>query len=108
MDDHRLRFETSLALHTAVAQKVQSHPEILARARSKVQAWLERGGSSAPLLGRWRDVLDGPLEDVIALMTERSEEAAWLRKASPFAGALEPRERERILRETRERLESAA
>src|SRR5258706_947249 len=108
MDVHRLRLERSIALHAAVAQKLRSDPQILERARRKTDEWLARGGASTPLLLRWREILAFPLEQVAALLTERSEEAAWLRKASPFAGVLEPRERERILREARDPLESAA
>jgi hypothetical protein len=104
MDEYRFRLERSIALHEAVAEKLRSTPEILERARIKVDEWLARGGASTPLLVRWREILARPREEVAAQLTARSEEADWLRKASPFAGALEPRERERILREVRQRL----
>lgn len=108
MADHRLRTETSLALHAAVAARLSSDPQILEQARGRVEEWLARGGSSTPLLSRWREILALPIEDIKSALTESSEAADWLRKASPFAGALPPRERERILRDVRRRVESAA
>jgi hypothetical protein len=107
MDAFRLDFERSLALHVAVAAKLRDHPEILARARANLDRWLAEGGRSAPLLERWREILARPAGEVAAFLTDRSEQAAWLRKASPFAGVLTPQERWRIRREVRDRLESA-
>lgn len=108
MERVRLDVERSLALHAAVAEKLQERPEILDRARARLGEWLTRGGRSAPLWRRWQEILDSPAAEVAAFLTDRSEEAAWLRKASPFAGVLTARERWRILREVRERLEPAA
>ena len=108
MNDRALRVETSLALHAAVAERLKVDPEVLDRARCKVEDWLARGGSSTELLQRWREILGSPAETIQQALTERSEAADWLRKASPFAGALPPRERERILREVRRRIESTA
>lgn len=99
-----LHFELSLALHEAVARRLDE--KMVAGARRKLDEWLRRGTSSAPLLERWRELLDLPLDQLRAWLTDPSEEAAWLRKASPFAGALDPRERENIIRQTRARLES--
>jgi hypothetical protein len=99
-----VHFELSLALHSAIASILDE--EILELARGRVDAWLKKGGSSVPLLERWRMILALPIESVRAVLTDRSEDAAWVRKASPFAGILPPRERERILRQTRRRLRS--
>jgi hypothetical protein len=103
-----LRYEQSIALHAAVADRLRQHPELLDRARAKLDEWLARGGRSNPLLLRWREILERPLDEVATFLTERSQEAAWLRKASPFAGMLAPQERLRILREVRTRAGSAA
>jgi hypothetical protein len=94
-----LHFELSLALHTAIARRLNE--ELLEGARRLVEKWLEKGSSSTPLLERWRTILALPIDEVRAWLTDRSEEAAWLRKASPFAGAIPPREREKILQDTR-------
>jgi hypothetical protein len=108
MDEHELHRAQSLALHSAVAQRLGSQSGVLERARGRVEEWIAAGGSSTPLLLRWREVLALPPDQIAAVLTEGSEEAAWLRKASPFAGALPPREREEILRAVRRRFESAA
>jgi hypothetical protein len=93
------RAERSLALHAAVAARLRAQPETLDRARAKLDEWLARGGRASPLWQRWRDVLRLPVDEVARFLTDRSEEAAWLRKASPFAGVLSPHERLGILRE---------
>lgn len=108
MERFRLDYERSLALHEAVAEEVRRHPELVERARAKLEEWLARGGRSAPLWLRWRQLLERPAEEVAAFLTERSEDAAWLRKVSPFAGVLPTQTRLRILREVRRRLERAA
>jgi hypothetical protein len=100
-----LQVERSIALHAAVAAKLRDHPELIERAAAKVEVWLARGGRSSALLTRWRDVLGRAPEDIASFLTDRSEEAAWLRKASPFAGALSPQERWRVLREVKARRE---
>ena len=94
-----LHYDLSLALHGAIASALDA--EMVDRARRLLTKWLERGGPSAPLLSQWRDVLELPLDEIRAFLTNPSEHAAWLRKASPFAGMLDPRERERIIRSVR-------
>lgn len=103
-----LQYERSVALHAAVAEKLRKDPAVLDRARKKLEEWLRRGGRSSPLWMRWREILELPVDEIASLLTERSEDAAWLRQASPFAGALSPDERLRILREVRARFDSAA
>lgn len=104
-DLHR---ELSLALHELIASRLSAEPRLVETARAKVEEWLARSIDARPLLEQWRDVLSRPLPEIIAVLRSRSEEAAWLRKASPFAGAIPPRERERIIRDVRRRFESAA
>lgn len=101
MNASRLDYERSLALHEAVAQRVRDDPAILDRVRARLEEWIGRGGRSVPLLLRWREVLSGSVEQISALLTDPSEDAAWLRSASPFAGVLDPRTRLAILRRVR-------
>jgi hypothetical protein len=93
----------SLALHSAVARKLRSDPAMLLRARARLTRWMAGGGRSMPLWRRWEAVLSRPAEDVTNFLCDASEEAAWLRKASPFAGELSPAERWAILRSMRSR-----
>lgn len=108
MNPSRADYERSLALHEAVARRVRDDPAILDRVRARLEEWIDRGGRSVPLLLRWRDVLAGPVEEIAALLTDPSEDAAWLRSASPFAGVLDPRTRLAILRRIRRRSDDEA
>jgi hypothetical protein len=108
MDGRRLHFERSLALHAEVARRVRADPAVVERARQTLESWIERGGRSVELLLQWREVLAQPVEQVVAVLTERSERAAWLRNASPFAGVLEPHTHLTILRSVKREGTTAA
>jgi len=93
---HQWIDERSLALHTAVASKLEARPELLDVARQNLRRWLST--SAAGALQEWQDVLDrAPLSDVIGLLRSDSADAARLRQSSPFAGVLSPHERRSIL-----------
>lgn len=103
MDPHRLSEERSLAYHRLIAERLLQQPEILEKARRRVQGWLE-AGEAAPFYARkWAEVLAGEPSFIAAFLVERSELAVELRQSTPFAGALRPQERWQIFRETRER-----
>jgi hypothetical protein len=55
----------------------------------------------------WEEFLNGPLERLVAFLAERSEWATAMRHASPFAGIVDFRTRDRIWKEVRDRLEAA-
>jgi hypothetical protein len=99
VDPTRLHYERSLALHRAVAERILADASVVDRARERLEAWIARGGRSAGLLARWRDILARPRHEIAAFLADPSEEAAWLRSASPFAGALHTRTRLAILRQ---------
>ncbi|MBI4864694.1 MAG: hypothetical protein HY815_31230 [Candidatus Riflebacteria bacterium] len=101
---HRLAEERSLAYHRAVVLRLPADPGLLARARSRVEQWLKLGGRSAEYARRWREILDRPLADILAVLTDEGEEAKALRQATPFAGAIDPRERWRLWREVKSRI----
>lgn len=105
MDPHRLAEERSLAYHRAIAERMPSDPSILLRARARVAEWRAPGGDEPFYVRRWREILERDPESIAAFLLERSELATELRQSSPFAGVLDPRERWRIWRETRESLE---
>jgi type II secretory pathway component PulL len=86
----------SLALHDAVAAKLEAHPELIRVARENLERWL-RIHETAALL-EWRRLLDGTsMPELLALLRSPAEDAARLRQSSPFAGVLTPRERQAIL-----------
>jgi hypothetical protein len=40
MDFHRLAEERRVAYHSAIAERMRDHPEILENARQRVEGWL--------------------------------------------------------------------
>lgn len=108
MDAHRLAEERSLAYHKAIAGRLQREPEILEKARQRVRTWLAPGESAPFYARKWAEVLAGDPPSIAAFLAERSELADELRQSTPFAGALKPRERWRIWRETRDHFASRA
>jgi hypothetical protein len=102
MDLHRLAEERSLAYHRVIAERLRHQPQILAAARQCVQTWLTSGSAVPYYARKWAEVLAGDTLSIAAFLTERSELATELRQSSPFLGVLQPRERWRIWRETRD------
>jgi hypothetical protein len=87
----------SLALHEAVAARLEAHPELLDVARRNLARWLSHGTQGALL--EWQALLDRvSVSEVVTLLRSESETAARLRQSSPFAGVLTPEERRAILR----------
>ena len=109
MDAHRLAEERSVEYHRVLAQRLPRQPEILEDARRRVRGWLNAAAESGSLVPeyaqRWSAVLAGESAAIAAFLVERSELADELRQSSPFAGSLEPRERWKIWRDTRDRLD---
>jgi hypothetical protein len=90
---HQRIDERSLALHRAIAAKLRANPALLDIARENLDRWSITNGRSQPYWDRWREILSRPLEEVLGLIVEESEEMTALRQATPFAGVLDPRER---------------
>lgn len=103
MDRHRLAEERGLAYHRVVAGRLGTEPALLATARARVGGWLA-GASPAPFYAReWASVLEGTHEEIAAFLCDEGERARELRQSTPFAGAVEARERWRIWREVGDR-----
>ena len=96
---HRVAEQRSLALHREVAGRLGAHPELLDRARARVADWRQRGCVDPGWVEAWSDLLALPLADIIAGLTDPGQHSCDLRQCSPFAGALEPRERWQVLRD---------
>ncbi len=104
--DHAFRERQSLALNSAVAQRLASEPDaVIERARSTLARWKSLPGVWCVDLGKWEAILAQPDSDAVRsevqhLLTGDSEMAVRLRQSSPFSVQLSPQERWRILRET--------
>ncbi|MBI5524946.1 MAG: hypothetical protein HY897_01285 [Deltaproteobacteria bacterium] len=107
LDLHKLADERSLELHREIARRLNDDPTIVARAREKVARWLAEGTVHPVYAQEWAAILDGPLEGLLAVLTGQDQHSTDLRHVTPFSFVVPPRERWRIWRETRERLEAA-
>jgi hypothetical protein len=103
MDAHRLAEERSVAYHRVIAERLRNQPEVLEGARRRVQTWLTSPDTARFYARKWAEILAGDASSVADFLVERSELADELRQSSPFAGVLQPQERWKIWRETRER-----
>ena len=103
---HDLAEERSLAYHRAVASRLEAIPEILQRARGRIERWIHERGRSVAYARRWREILDRPIADIVAVLTSEDDEARALRQCTPFAGELSPRERWKLWRDVKESLNS--
>src|ERR1017187_8640628 len=96
MRTHEWIDQRSLALHDAVAARLEAQPQLFEMARANLQRWLK--ASPAAALREWQRLLDTlPLANLLALLRSPDEHAARLRQSSPFAGLLTPAERQAIL-----------
>ena len=83
----------SIALHRAIAEKLRANPALLEIARDNIARHAPTAGRSQHYWDAWRTVLAMPLEDMLRLIVEDTEEMRALRQNNPFAGVLEARER---------------
>jgi hypothetical protein len=94
---HRLHDARSLAMHTAIASKIDRDPTLLEKAHDNLRRWRDRQGDSvAPWLVEWQKLLRRPWREVAGIITGLTEESARLRQSSPFAGVLDVAQRRRI------------
>ena len=96
---HRLADVRSLALHREVARRLRAEPELLVGVRARVDAWRSTGSVSPHYVIAWSTILDGPHEELLALLERDDDDAAALRQATPFLGILDARQRWEIWRQ---------
>ena len=90
----------SLWLNMAVAGKLVADPEaVLATARENLLALSEghQRGQAAHWLREWGNLLQGPVERVLEVLTSRTPWAREMRQNSPFGGVLRDEERTMVL-----------
>jgi hypothetical protein len=96
MRSHEWIDARSLALHEAVAARLEAEPDLLEVARANLKRWL--ASTPAEPLREWQRLLDTvPMPRLLQLLRSPDEEAAQLCQSSPFAGLLSPEERQAIL-----------
>jgi hypothetical protein len=105
MDPHRLAEERSIAYHRAIAQRLLEDPSLLELARARVRHWLATLRPVPTYAAGWDEILARDVQAIATFLVDPGERARELRQSSPFAGALSPRERWRLWRETRAAVE---
>lgn len=89
----------SLALHTAIAERLARDPDgVRARAGAVLATMQRLHPNAALLLGEWDVLLRRPVAALLPVLTDRSEWARELRHVTPFAGVLSAAERTVVLR----------
>jgi hypothetical protein len=107
MGPHQLQDERSFAIHQLVAERIQAEPGLLEGPRARLAEWRQARDMHQRYVDAWEELLNGPLERLVAFLAERSEWATAMRHASPFAGIVDFRTRDRIWKEVRDRLEAS-
>jgi hypothetical protein len=102
VDPHRIAEARSLAYHRVIAERLPGEPELVVRARARVRGWLASRPDAHYALA-WDEVLSRSTREIAAFLADDGERATELRQSTPFAGALDPRERWRIWRAVGER-----
>src|SRR5436190_12931000 len=87
--------ERSLALRTAIAQKIRRNPALLDVARANLERWKKTLSDEVKsVFAGWEAMIrDWPLEALLNFVTEKSEHADRMRQSSPFSGILTAAER---------------
>lgn len=95
----------ALSYHREMAEHLRERPQAVTdHARQNLTRWRQAGALSTEAYSEWDAILDDyGVEQLIALITEDSEDATRLRAASPFVGVLSPEGRRLILAECEEK-----
>jgi hypothetical protein len=72
-----------------------------ARANLALMRSVHTRGQGARWLAEWQDLLDGPVDAILDVLTSPSERARELRQNTPFAGVLPEEQRRQVLAEFR-------
>ena len=87
------------SLHDLVADKLERDPSLLRIPLENIDRWIARGHTAPHRLEQWRQIIlraqqsaEG-LQELLALLRDRSEETQRLRDFAPFAGVLTTQER---------------
>jgi hypothetical protein len=91
----------SRLMHESVAKRLLRDPALRVQALERLVKLQAANPHGRRYHDRWYELLQGPLVDVLRVMTERSEVAEVLRKESPMSVLVLPAERQRIFDSTR-------
>lgn len=91
----------SRLMHECVAKRLLREPALVRQALERLKKLRAANPHGRRYHDRWQELLQGPLVEVVRVMTEASEMADVLRKESPLSAFVSPLERRRIFTSTR-------
>jgi hypothetical protein len=91
----------SRRMHESVAKRLLREPALRMQALERLDKLRAANPHGRRYHDRWQELLQGPLVEVVRVMTESSEMADVLRKESPLSVFVSPVERQRIFDSTR-------
>jgi hypothetical protein len=99
--DHMRIDERSIALHKAVADRIQADPRLLKIAIKNLKNYLRKYKSDnqnpPDCIIEWDAIFEKKsLDEILKFLVSDDEKAKQLRQSSPFAGILTPQERWQI------------
>ncbi|MGH9841424.1 MAG: hypothetical protein ACREEM_21945 [Blastocatellia bacterium] len=107
LDSHQFLDRLNLMYHHAMVPKLLADPEaVLDRARKNIERWMpaHEGTFSAHALTEWLTLLNTKsVSELIAIITQDSDEGQRLRQSTPFTGILSEVEREELWRHCEKR-----
>lgn len=80
-------------MHRMIADRLKADPGLLQVAQRNIARWRSQSGDK-PWMREWERIIARGVGNVIAVLTEESENARRLRSSSPFAGILNETERQ--------------
>lgn len=93
VDPHRLAELRSIAFHRAAVAKLASEADVRSKATERMRAWRDEGRVPEDIATAWLQALALPDDALLAFVSADDERGRHLRSFTPFAGALDPRER---------------
>lgn len=104
---HQFLDELALAYHKAIALRLLASPEeIIELARENLNRWIQvhEGTGTVYALKEWQTLIETKtIPELVAIITEDSDEGQRLRQSTPFAGVLSDQERKEIMNRCEER-----
>jgi hypothetical protein len=93
MDRHRQAELRSLAYHRAIAARLTTEPDLIVRARVRIERDATRATTHPAWAAVWRRLLALPPDELAGALIDPGEAMTAARQATPFAGALTAKER---------------
>ena len=104
LDTMNLSDRRSLAFGLLIAEHLIVSPDaVLASGRANLDRLrqVHSDGSANRYLDRWSELLSGPVEAILRVLSSVDEESVDLRHVAPFAGVLTEDERRSVIESTR-------